>query len=170
MSVRSAQHWSDGCCTTSIMLRTGPRVTPTVATHRTARSRSVPRPPQRTSRARQSSVYGKHLQVSHPLRLCQARQGKDGTAQRVEAGNQQEQYIDGGESASRSWRTLSHPCWRHGNGLTRLQRACSHIRAASSRLPELSPWPVTLGAYALSPGGQDTVRQGQREGATLLWE
>ena len=88
------------------MPRPGLRVTPTVAAHRTARSRNVPWPPQRPSGARQSPAYGKRLQMSHPLRPCQARQGEDGLPPVADAGNQQGQGLDGGDLASYPWRTL----------------------------------------------------------------
>jgi hypothetical protein len=126
LSARSAHHWSDGCCTASIMPRPGLRVTPTVAAHRTARSRNVPWPSQRPSGARQSPAYGKRLQMSHPLRPCQERQGEDGLPPVADAGNQQGQGLDGGELASYPWRTLSQPCERHETGLARLQRAGFH--------------------------------------------
>jgi hypothetical protein len=93
-------HWSGGCCTASIMPRPGLRVTPTVTVHRTARSRNVPWPPQRSSGARQSPANGKRLQMSHPFRPCQERQGEDGLPPVEDAGNQQGQGLDGGEFAS----------------------------------------------------------------------
>src|SRR5262245_30696691 len=83
------------------MPRTGPRMTLTVAAHRTARSRSVPRLPQCPSGARQSPTHGKRLlPVSQPLRPCQARQGEDGLPPVADAGNKQGQGLDGGEFAS----------------------------------------------------------------------
>src|SRR5262245_44197909 len=83
------------------MPRTGPRMTLTVAAHRTARSRSVPRLPQCPSGARQSPTHGKRLlPVSQPLYPCQARQGEDGLPPVADAGNQQGQGLDGGEFAS----------------------------------------------------------------------
>ena len=112
MSVRSAPPWSDGGCTASSMLRPGLRMTPTV---------TAPRP----SGARQGPAQRKRRQGSHSLRPCPARQGEDSTAQRADAGNQQGQCVDGGESASSPWRTLCRTpvcmAWT-----TRLQRACSH--------------------------------------------
>jgi hypothetical protein len=97
LSVRSVRPWNAGLCTASNMPRPGPRLIPTVSAYNAAGSNSVPKPSPHTSGPRQGPAHGKSPQVQHPLRPCQALREEARNARQVDVGNQQRQYVIGGE-------------------------------------------------------------------------